>query len=44
MEMTFGEVFVVVFIFVTVVSAPYWPKLGERLFILFAKNKAPRSD
>ena len=42
--MTFGEVFVVVFIFVTVVSAPYWPKLGERLFVLLSKQKPPRSE
>lgn len=40
-DMTFGEVFVVVFIFVTVVSAPYWPKLSERLFLLFSKQKPP---
>jgi hypothetical protein len=40
-EMTFGEVFVVVFLFVAVVSAPQWPKLGERLFVLFSKQKPP---
>jgi hypothetical protein len=43
MDMTFGEVFVVVFIFVAVVSAPYWPKLGEQLFVLFSK-KPPRDS
>jgi hypothetical protein len=40
-DMTFGEVFVVVFLFAAVISAPYWPKLGERLFVLFSKQKPP---
>jgi hypothetical protein len=31
--LTFGELFVVVFIFVAVVSAPYWPKAGEAISV-----------
>jgi hypothetical protein len=37
-DMTFGEAFVVVFLFAMVVSAPYWPKVGEWLFSLFDRG------
>lgn len=36
MDLTFGEFFVVTFIFLAVVSAPYWPRLGERVFVAFS--------
>lgn len=42
-DMTFGEFFVVTFIFLAVVSAPYWPKLGERVFLAFSR-KLPRPN
>ena len=39
--LTNGELFVVVFITVTVVSASWWPKAGEALFrVLFGKPKS----
>jgi hypothetical protein len=43
-DLTFGELFVVGFIFVAIVSAPYWPKAGERLILLFARKQPPARD
>jgi hypothetical protein len=35
--LTNGELFVVVFIVVAVVSAPWWPRLGEAVFKLLTR-------
>jgi hypothetical protein len=40
--LTQGELFVVAFCVIAVVSARYWPRLGERLALLLA-GKAPAS-
>jgi hypothetical protein len=34
--MTHGELFIVTFVVVAVVSARYWPKLGERIALMLA--------
>jgi hypothetical protein len=41
--MTGGELFVVVFIVVAVVSAPWWPRLGGVIAIVLAGKRPPRS-
>jgi hypothetical protein len=40
--LTNGEIFVVVFIVVAVVSAPWWARLGEAIFTGFASRRGPR--
>lgn len=35
MELTRGELFVVLFVLVAIVSFPVWPRVGERLGGLF---------
>jgi hypothetical protein len=37
--LTNGELFVVVFIVVAVVSAPWWPRMGEALFKLLTRPR-----
>jgi hypothetical protein len=37
--LTNGELFVVVFIVVAVVSAPWWPKLGEAVWTAFTRSR-----
>lgn len=37
-----GELFIVAFVVIAVVSARYWPRLGERLALMLAgKTPAP---
>lgn len=38
-----GELFVVVFVFLAVVSAPLWPRLGEALFVFLFGGKSGKS-
>jgi hypothetical protein len=40
--LTNGELFVVVFLVVMVVSAPWWPKAGEAVFSLLSGKGRPR--
>jgi hypothetical protein len=40
--MTFGEFFVVAFIVVAVVSAPWWPRLGGAIAIVVAGKRPPK--
>jgi len=42
--LTHGELFVVGFVVVVVVSAPLWPKLGERLAELWGGSRRHRGD
>lgn len=40
--LTSGELFIVVFIVIAVVSAPYWPKLGGAIAVaIVGKNEPP---
>ena len=36
--LTFGEIFVVTFILVMVVSAPYWPRAGEAVAAALSRS------
>jgi Sec-independent protein translocase protein TatA len=40
--MTPGELFVVTFIVVMVVSAPWWPRIGEAVALGLRRKKDPR--
>jgi hypothetical protein len=40
--LTFGELFIVVFLTVSVVSAPWWPRVGEWIADLFVGGRAAR--
>ncbi|HVU00592.1 MAG TPA: hypothetical protein VHE30_02530 [Polyangiaceae bacterium] len=40
--LTFGEAFIVVFIVVAVVSAPYWPRMGAAIAVAIVGKNAPR--
>jgi hypothetical protein len=39
--LTGGEIFVVVFIVCAVVSAPYWPRVGEMIALALVRKKEP---
>lgn len=43
-DVHFGEAFVIGFITVAVVSARYWPKLGEIIAMRLAKTSGSGSD
>jgi hypothetical protein len=43
-HLTAGELFVVVFITVAVVSAPWWPRLGELLATMLSGQRPPTRD
>jgi len=40
--LTFGELFVVVFIVVTVVSAPFWPRAGGAIAVALTRGQKQR--
>jgi hypothetical protein len=42
--LTFGELFVTGFIFLAVVTATYWPRLGEKLFVTFSRTEDTPAD
>jgi hypothetical protein len=42
--LTSGELFVVLFILVAVVSAPLWPRVGERIAVALAGGKQDPPD
>lgn len=42
MELTPGELFVVAFITIAVLSAGWWPRLGEALMVAISGSRAAR--
>jgi hypothetical protein len=42
--MTGGEIFVVLFVVTAVVSAPWWPRLGEALWTRRRGNGSPADE
>ena len=39
--LTNGELFVVVFLVVAVVSAPWWPRTGEAVAVALSRHRKP---
>jgi hypothetical protein len=39
-----GELFVVLFILIAVVSAPYWPRAGERIAAALSRDKPEQNN